>query len=242
MFVLTEVWKFTYKEKDGRKLTSAHIPRGPNFGRQSVKALGPKSQNWPNLVCDCFSYRKRSKEVLTNWQKEKLFPWLQTAIWTLCNVLFVNVCVGIDGCFNLRFCDELAAGGGEYCTVHVNICTRVSSCSARYNLLQRKSSAPGSSGTLRPSHRCHWSALTFDIATSSVLPLSSDTPSIWILQVIFGNIIFITLSILPSAPIFFSETVHLGTLNTSFIIKLFILPNIDFFFSDLLSLFSTFSR
>ena len=54
--------------------------------------------------------------MLTNWQKEKLFPWLQTAIWTLCNVLFVNVCVGIDGCFNLRFCDELAAWGGEYCT------------------------------------------------------------------------------------------------------------------------------
>ena len=30
-------------------------------------------------------------------------------------------------------------------------------------------------------------------------------------------------------PISFSETVHLGTLNTSFITKLFILPNIDFF-------------
>ena len=182
--MLMEVWQFPYKEKDGRKVTSkeahgAHIPRGPNFGGQSVKALGPKSQNWPNLVCDCFSYRKRSKEVLTNWQKEKLFPWLQTAIWTLCNVLFVNVCVGVDGCYNLRFCDELAAGGGEYCTG--DMCDSkhlVLVDSARYNLLQRKSSAPGSSGTLRPSHHCHWSALTFDIATSSVLPLNSDTPFI----------------------------------------------------------------
>ena len=95
-----------------------------------------QNPNMDRILCDCSSYRKRSKEVLTNWQKEKLFPWLQTAIWTLCNVLCVNVCVGIDGCFNLRFCDELAAGGGECCTgdmcdskhlvlvVHVTICCR----------------------------------------------------------------------------------------------------------------------
>ena len=31
-------------------------------------------------------------------------------------VVCVNACVGIDGCFNRRFCDELAAGEGEYCT------------------------------------------------------------------------------------------------------------------------------
>ena len=168
--------------------------------------------------------------MLTNWQKEKLFPWLQTAIWTLCNVLCVNVCVGIDGCFNLRFCDELAAGGGEYCTgdmcdskhlvlvVHVTICCR---------------------GRVLHPVALALSVLATTVTDRLSLSISRPVPSFLsaVTPLPFG---FFKWSLATSylshfryylqLQFFSSETVHLGTLNTSFIIKLFILPNIDFSF------------